>query len=303
MAISHVFRGGEWLSSAPRHLLLHRALDLTPPVFVHLPVILGPDRGKLSKRHGATSVRAYADQGYLPEAMINFMALLGWAKDDRTTYLSGAELIQHFDIPGLGKTSATFDVDRLQAMNGHYLRALSPERFAVTLQDWLDAHLPPAAPRPLDPAYVRRIAPLIQERIKLLSEAVALTDFFFLPGPFPYRNRDLMGKGFRDNPSGALAAVDAARRALPDVESWEDEPIERALRGLAAELELTAGALFTPIRVAVTGKTAAPPLFETLAVLGRGADAGAAERGSGAAGAAGRLSVAAAGGRPELRRV
>ncbi|MXY79693.1 MAG: glutamate--tRNA ligase [Chloroflexi bacterium] len=269
MAITHVFRGDEWLPSAPRHLLLYEALGYEPPVFIHQPVILGPDKGKLSKRHGATSVLAYAEQGYLPEALINFLALLGWSKDDRTTKMSVAEIIEAFDIDRMGVTPVTFDQTRLDAMNADFLRELGPEEFFRRGAPFLERALPEDVARPLDLTPLLPRAPLIQERVKRLAEFAEYVDFFFLPGPLDYPNAELMGKGFRDNPSGALTAVEGAIAALKAVEPWTAEAIEAALRGLADRLALRAGVVFTPLRVAVTGKRIAPPLFETLAVLGR----------------------------------
>ncbi|MCY3919317.1 MAG: glutamate--tRNA ligase [Chloroflexi bacterium] len=269
MEISHVFRGDEWLSSAPRHLLLYEALGYEPPVFIHQPVILGPDKGKLSKRHGATSVSAYAEQGYLPEALINFLALLGWSKDDRTTKMSVAEIIEAFDIDRMGVTPVTFDQTRLDAMNADFLRELGPEEFFRRAAPFLERALPEDVARPLDLTPLLPLAPLIQERVKRLAEFAEYVDFFFLPGPLDYPNAELMGKGFRDNPAGALTAVEGAIAALKAVEPWTAEAIEAALRGLADRLALRAGVVFTPLRVAVTGKRIAPPLFETLAVLGR----------------------------------
>ena len=269
MRITHVLRAEEWLSSMPRHLQLYRALALEPPRFAHLPMILGPDRAKLSKRHGATSILQYQEDGYLPEAMVNFMALLGWSLDDHTVHLSRDDLIAHFDLDRVGKTGAIFDRERLEAMNGHYIRSLSPEAFAQRITPRLERDLPAAVPRPINAATVRNVGPLIQERVKLLGEVAELSDFFFVEGPLAYRNEELLGKGFRDNPSGALAALAATRPALAELERWEVAAIEMALRALAERLELKAGHLFTPIRVAVTGKRAAPPLFDTLAVVGR----------------------------------
>ena len=269
MEVSHVLRAEEWLPSTPRHLQLYRTLELKPPIFAHLPIILGADGGKLSKRHGATSIAHYRAEGYLPEAMLNFMALLGWSLDDKTTYLSREELVAGFALERVGKTGATFDLDRLEAMNGHYVRALPPDQFAERLRLWLEDDLPPSVARPLDGARLRAIGPLVQERIKRMAEVIDLTDFFFLEEPLFYRNKDLMGKGFRDNPSGALHALEATRAILAPLSTWDASAIESALRALAERLELKPGHLFTPIRVAATGKTAAPPLFETLALIGR----------------------------------
>ena len=271
MRITHVIRGDEWLSSAPRHVLLYEALDAAPPVFVHMPVILGPDKGKLSKRHGATSVGEYARQGFLPEAMINFLALLGWSKDDHTMIMSRDEIVAAFDIDRLGTTSAVFDLERLTAMNGEYIRALSPDDFLRRAAPFLEAGLPPQVRRPLDLERLVPLATALQERVKLLPEVVDYVDFFYLPGPPPYTNKALMGRGFRDNPAAALRAMESVMATLRDLQPWTATALEPVLRGLAEALELKAGALFTPLRVAATGKTVAPPLFETLEVLGRDA--------------------------------
>ena len=269
MAISHVFRGDEWLPSAPRHVLLYGALDLTPPVFVHLPVILGPGGGKLSKRQGATSVREYAAQGYLAETLTNFLALLGWAKDERTVIMNREELVAAFDLDGLGTTSAMFDGERLTAMNGDYIRRLAPADFLERIQPWLEEGLPASVSRPVETALLQPVATLIQERIKVLSEVVAYTDFFYLTEPLAYATAALLGKGFRDDPAGARAALAEARATLAAVTPWSSAAIEAALRGLAQRLALKPGVVFTPIRVAVTGRPVAPPLFETLQVVGK----------------------------------
>lgn len=271
MAITHVFRGEEWLPSTPRHVLLYEAFGWEPPIFVHPPIILGPDKGKLSKRHGATSVRSYAADGFIPEAMVNFLALLGWAKDDRTVLMTRDELIAAFDLDGMGTTSAMFDLERLREMNGEYLRRLDPRDFLERGRPFLEdalraAH--PDVPLPVDLTRLLPIAPEIQERVKVLTDFPHFTDFFFA-GPAPHTNEELMGKAYRDNPPAALAAVDGARSALSALPDWTTAAIEAALRGLADETGQKPGALFTPIRVAVTGKRVAPPLFETLLVLGR----------------------------------
>ena len=269
MQITHVIRGDEWLSSAPRHVLLYEALGVAPPVFVHMPIILGPDKGKLSKRHGATSVLEYARQGFLPEAMINFLALLGWSKDDHTVIMDRDEIVAAFDLDRLGTTSAVFDHQRLTAMNAEYIRALPPDEFLRRAAPFLEAGLPPQVRRPLD---LERLAPLataLQERVKLLPEVVDYVDFFYLPEAAPHTNKALMGRGFRDNPAGAMRALESVMATLRDLQPWSTAALELALRGLAESLELKPGVLFTPVRVAVTGKTVAPPLFETLEVLGR----------------------------------
>ncbi len=269
MRITHVIRGEEWLPSTPRHLLLAYALEATPPVYIHMPIILGPDGGKLSKRHGATGITEYQQQGYLPAAMVNFLALLGWSKDDHTVYMSREEIIQHFDVDRMGKTNATFDLERLRAMNAHYLRQLPTHELAARLRPYLERDLPPEVERPLDAALLDAIAPLIQERITVLSEAAALVDFFFLPTPPPYAEADLLGKGYQDRPGSARGALTAARDALAEVQPWSAQAIEECLRTLAERMDEKPGTLFTPLRVALTGKRVAPPLFESIQVLGR----------------------------------
>ena len=183
MAISHVMRAEEWLPSAPRHKLLYEALGYAMPVVAHLPMILGPDRGKLSKRHGSTSVLEYRAQGYLPDALVNFMVLLGWSLDDRTDVISREMLLKHFDLNRVAVSPAVFSVEKLDWFNGVYLRALDPEAFADLLVPWLEAGLPEEVVRPIDRGYVRRIVPLEQERIRRLSEAPELLSFFFVRQP------------------------------------------------------------------------------------------------------------------------
>ena len=278
MRISHVIRGEEWLPSAPRHVAQYEALGWAPPIWVHVPIIRGADKGKLSKRHGATSVRAYAEQGFLPEALLNFMALLGWSKDESTTIMSRAEMVEAFSIEGLGLASAMFDLERLSEMNARYIRALSPADFLERGRPWLEA----AVGREVDLGRLLPLAPSIQERVKLLPELVDYADFFYAEGALEYSNEELMGRGYRGKPWAALEALEAALRLLRGLGGWDAADLEAGLRGLAEERGEKPGALFTPVRVAVTGKRIAPPLFETLEVLGREATVGrlnaAAER-------------------------
>ena len=267
MQITHVIRGEEWLPSAPRHVATYAALGWNEPVWVHLPIIRGPDQGKLSKRHGATSVRQYAAEGYLPEALLNFLALLGWSKDESTTVMSRDEIVSAFGLEGLGLASAMFDIERLRELNARYIRDLEPSDFLTRGQPYLEAALGEA----VDTSRLLPIAPAIQERVKLMPEFVDYTDFFYTRGPLEYSNAELMGRGYRNKPWAALEAVEAALntlRALPNDE-WTITKIETALRDLASERGERPGALFTPIRIAATGKRVAPPLFETLEVLGR----------------------------------
>ncbi len=266
MAISHVLRADEWLSSTPRHVLLYRALNWQAPHFAHLPMILGPDRAKLSKRHGATTVTEYQRQGYLPEAMINFLALLGWSLDDRTELLSREELTKHFSLDRVGKTAAIFNREKLEWMNGIYMRKLSVDDFVLQAMPFLDRDLPESVGRPLDTDHVREVLSLIQERARTLAEVPQLAGFFFVD-ELEYDSA-LLVSGKMDAASAAVALSDALE-ALRGVKTWEATRLEETIRPLADELGLRTREFFGLLRVAVTGRTAAPPLFETMAVLGQ----------------------------------
>jgi glutamyl-tRNA synthetase len=266
MAISHVLRAEEWLSSTPRHVLLYQALNWQAPQFAHLPMILGPDRAKLSKRHGATNISEYQKQGYLPDAMINFLALLGWSLDDRTELLSQEELIKHFSLERVGKTAAIFNKDKLEWMNGVYLRKLSPGEFVQQAMPFLDRDLPESVRRPLDKSYVSQVLSLIQERAKTLAEVPQLVSFFFFD-ELQYET-SLLLKGKLDAKSAAKAITIASQK-LEEVTTWDAPALEGILRPLATELNLGTGEFFGLLRIAVTGRTAAPPLFQTMAVLGK----------------------------------
>jgi glutamyl-tRNA synthetase len=269
MEVSHVMRADEWLSSTPRHILLYAAFGWRPPLYAHLPMILGPDKSKLSKRHGATSVVEYRDRGFLTEAMLNFLALLGWALDDKTEIMGRDELIEHFSIERISKTAAIFNQDKLQWMNGVYIRQLVEKQgyaeFAKRALPFLESGLPDTVRRPIDGEYVVRIAPLAYERVNVLSELPARIDFFFLE-ELDYDAKLLLVKGVDRE-----TAITALRGCLQRLGGcpFDHAAIEGAMRALAGESGLKSGSLFGLVRVAVTGRTATPPLFETMAVLGR----------------------------------
>jgi len=265
MQISHVMRAEEWLSSTPRHVLLYAAFGWQPPRFAHLPMILGPDKSKLSKRHGATSVNEYRDLGYLPEAMINFLSLLGWSLDDKTEIMTRSEIVRNFTIDRVSKTAAVFNLVKLEWMNGMYIRNLSPQEFSDRCMPFVEGALPSGVKRPVDAAYLRQIAPLVQERAKLLSEVPSLVEFFFIDR-LEYESGLLPGKLEK---SQAGEVLKRTLQALDGVREWRAADLESAVRPLADGLELKAGPFFGVLRVAVTGRTASPPLFETMEVLGR----------------------------------
>jgi len=266
MEVSHVIRAEEWLSSTPRHVLLYRALGYELPHFAHMPMLLGADRAKLSKRHGAVSINEFQKQGYLPEAMVNFLALLGWSLDDRTEIMSRQQLIDNFSLERVSKTAAIFNREKLDWMNGLYIRNLSLEDFAQQTLPFLDRGLPRAVKRPLSIDYVRQMMPLIQERAKRLDEVPELVEFFFVD-ELDYDADLLVGKDMSQE--SAIRALEVSQQRLGKLEVFDTESLEALLRPLAVELGLKTGQLFGTLRVAVTGRTVAPPLFQTMTVLGK----------------------------------
>jgi glutamyl-tRNA synthetase len=266
MEISHIMRADEWLPSTPRHKLLYEALGWEPPKYAHLPMILGPDRSKLSKRHGATSVMEFRERGYLPEVMFNFLALLGWSLDDHTEIMSREELIRHFSLGRISVTGAIFSHDKLDWMNGVYIRRLSLDEMVARVLPYLERDLPRSVSRPISNEYVWQIVPLLQERVKVLGEMAGLSDLFFVD-EMDYDAGLLAGKGMAREM--ALRALETALAALKPLEAFDAASLEGVLRPLAEQLGLKTGQLFGVLRVATTGRTAAPPLFETMAVLGK----------------------------------
>ena len=265
MGISHVLRAEEWLSSTPRHLQLYKALGYAPAQFGHLPMILGPDRSKLSKRHGATSIMEYRDAGYLPEALKNFMVLLGWSLDDRSDVMSLETIKQEFSLERVGKPAAIFDITRLDWINGVYIRQLSPEQLAEEMMPLLERDLP-AEFTPVDRDYLLKIVPLIQERLKVLADSASMTAYFF-GGELDYAEANLVQRGM--DADGTIAALEAASRTLAGVVPFDAGELERTLRTAGEELSLRPREFFGLLREAVTARSATPSLFGVMEVLGR----------------------------------
>ena len=257
MEMTHVIRGEDLHSSTPRQMLLLEALGAERiPQYAHLPLIVGSDRKPLSKRHGSVAVERFREEGFLPEAMVNYLALLGWSLDDHTTFFTRDELVKHFDLDRVSRNPAAFDREKLEWMNGHYIREMPADRFAGLVLEWLtDAGI--AA----DPEMVSRAAPLIQERMKLLSEAPALLRFLFEDVAPDEKARKML-----EGQEEYLAEVAKRLEALDD---WTPEAIEAGLRTLREERGLGAKKAFQPVRAAVTGTLISPPLFESMALLGR----------------------------------
>jgi glutamyl-tRNA synthetase len=265
MKVTHVLRAEEWLSSTPYHVLLYRAMGYQPPEFAHLPMLLGGDRSKLGKRHGSVSITDFREQGYLPEAIVNFLALLGWSLDDKTELMTRQQLIDNFSLERVSKTAAIFNQEKLDWMNGVYIRSLAPGDFVKRSIPFLERGLPPEVPRPLSVDYIRQIMPLVQERVKTLAGIPELTRFFFIK-LLEYDTAQLITRDMTVD--STRHALEVARQRLAKSPAFDVGALEGVLRPLAVELGLTAGQLFGALRMAVTGQTVAPPLFQTMAVLG-----------------------------------
>jgi len=265
--ITHVIRGQDHVSNTPKQLQILEALGADLPRYAHVPLLNGPDGRKLSKRHGAITVEDFREQGYIAEAFVNFMALLGWSYDDRTEVMSRDRLVERFTLERVGKSPGVFDYEKLSHLNGLYLRALPPEEYA----DRLVAYLRERGYE-WDEELIRRAAPLVQEKIETLGEFPAFAGFFFA----------------RVEPDGEVdgQVLPAAVETLAEVEPFEAEWIETALRGLAERLGLKPRDAFQPIRLAVTGSRVSPGLFESLELLGRDETLARLE-GSGRGGASG----------------
>jgi len=272
MRISHVLRGEDLISGTPRQIHVYQALGLPLPRFVHLPLLLGPDRAKLSKRHGATALADYRDQGYLSDAVVNFIALLGWSPGDDREVLSREELIEAFSIDGIGKSGAVFDMEKLGWMNGVYLREMPPEDYVAAGRPFLErAGLPAGG---FGDEYVTAALTLEQERAKTLGELPALTEFFFRD-PASYEEKGEK-KWFRRE--GAAKLLAAVKAALAGLETFDASSVEGAIRGAADAAGEKPGPAIHSTRLAVTGRTAGPGLFELLSVLGKERALGRLER-------------------------
>ena len=262
MRITHIIRGADHVSNTPKQKLIYEALGASLPVFAHLPLILGPDKTRLSKRHGATSVIAYKDEGFLPEAFRNYLALLGWSPPDSTKeIMSDQELISLFSLEGISKSNAVFDRTKLEWMNAEYIRALPIEELSERLLTIVRS-----VGHEVDSCEMREIAPLIRERIKLLTHVLTAADFFFVEDLPPYDVNLLVPQ--KGDLAMARNALERAREVLARTD-FNHDSLDAALRSAAKEMRLKPGQMFQPIRVAVTGRTASPPLFETLEVLGK----------------------------------
>lgn len=266
MKISHIIRGDDHISNTPRQLSLYRAFAIKPPRFAHVPLIMGPDKTRLSKRHGATSVAQFEIDGYLPEAMANYLALLGWSYDAESSLFEVADLIQKFSLEKVSATPAVFDYQKLQWMNGEYMR----KRPRGDKTDLVIPHLQKAGlvGSEVDAEtreYIGRVVDVVGERLRLGRQIVDLAAFFFKDDveSAPADKEEFLKRHY----------VPAVFRVLEDklrqLEVFDVASVEAAMRGLATEMSLKPGDLFQPVRVALTGSRSSPGLFECMAVLGK----------------------------------
>ncbi len=250
MGITHVVRGQDHVSNTPRQLMLLRALGAEPPVYAHIPLLHGPDGKKLSKRHGAASVQEVREQGFLPEAVRNYIALLGWGYDESTTFMTTGELAERFSLERVSKNPAVFDEQKLRWMNGRYMRELPVEELRRRLEEFYAREIPPA------------LVEISSEKLQTLA------DFWGLAGPLIEAPSEYEEKAWRQwGGSEHLPRIRDAVASVPD--PFGPDEVESVLRPLADELGVKPKEVFQPIRVALTGTTVSPGIFESVAALGR----------------------------------
>ena len=255
MGVTHVIRAEEWIPSTPKHVILYEAFGWEPPTFVHMPLLRNADKSKISKRKNPVSLEYYRQVGILPEAMVNFLARMGWSLDDEQEKFGLAEMIEAFTFDRMSVTGPVFNLDKLDWLNGLYLRELSHEELVDRLREWL-----------LNDAHLTRIAPLVIERIKRLEDFVPMTSYFFgddfelTPEALIPKKRDK-----RDTYRALLSITDG----VDELRTWSAEAIEALLRDLCEASEWSKRDFFGAVRVAVTGRKATPPLFTTMEVLGK----------------------------------
>ncbi len=269
MGITHVIRGDDHLSNTPRQILIYEALGLPVPTFAHLSMILGSDGKKLSKRHGATSVEEYAERGYLPDALVNFLALLGWSLDGETTIIPRSVLSAQFSLDRVTKKDAVFDETKLDWMNGCYIREMQPTQWVDAARPWLVKA--GAAESDIDerPAWYAALYPLIAERMVRFDEIPAKLSYLFW-GPRTHLDEKSVNKVLLKEGARAQEALMAARPIIADASiPWECDPLQERVRSLCDSLDMKAKFVFQPIRVAVCGNMVSPPLFESIELMER----------------------------------
>lgn len=263
MQISHVIRGNEYISSMPKYLQLYASFNWTPPLFAHLPLLVGSDRSKLSKRHGAKGALEFKKEGFLKDALINFLALLGWSHPEGKEVFTIDEMIKFFDLKDFNPSSAYFDITKLEWMNGEYIRTMSDEQLTHELQEYLVDH--PAKDK------IAKLVPLVKERIKKLSDFIPLTDFIFENAQY---DREIFNRLLPHHSEGSKGSnlQDVLSKILEKLKgmggNWDAKIFEQTFRDLALEQSISVTTMFQLIRVAISGQLVTPPLFESIKILG-----------------------------------
>ncbi len=266
MQITHVIRGDDHLTNTPLQILVYESLGHPAPVFAHLSMIWGADGKKLSKRHGATSVEAFHDEGFLPEALLNYLALLGWSLDGETTIISPEVLKTHFSLDRISRSPAVFDFEKLEWMNGVYIRELGADAFVARMLPWIEAAgLLSSSDFEARREWFLALAPLVSERVKRMTEVVPTVRFLFVDNLVidPGASERILAK------EGAGLALATVHETLALLDRWNAEAIEQALRTVPEMLSMKPKAVFQAARVAIAGATVSLPLFESIALLGR----------------------------------
>lgn len=263
MGITHVIRGEDHLSNTPKHLELYAALGATPPRFAHIPLILNRDGSKMSKRDAGASVQGYIDEGYVPEAVANYLCLLGWSPKDNREKVPMEEIVSLFELENINRRNAAFDPDKCFWLNGQYIAGMSLDRFRALCLPWLNAASVPA--QTFGDDYLRAVLASIKEKIKLLKDVPAWTAYFFTDA-FPW-DEAAVEKTLRA--PGAGERLGELATHLEALEPWDHDAIEAAFKGLAAEKGVKTALYIHPARVAVSGRSVGPSLYHLLAILGR----------------------------------
>lgn len=262
MRISHVIRAEEHLSNTPKQMLIYQALDFSLPIFAHVSMILAPDRSKLSKRHGATSVQEFRDLGYLPEALLNYLALLGWSSGEDIDFWKADEMIKHFDLAGVSRSPAIYDTGKLTWMNGHYLSEASNERVMALLEDeakskgWLSDN---------NRSYFTNVLGLVRSRCKTLTEFFDAASYFF-EEVSSYDEKGVKKYFVKENCPDILNKV---IKIIAGIKEFQAEPIENEIRQQAEALNIKAADFIHPTRLALSGRTSTPGLFEVMEIMGK----------------------------------
>jgi glutamyl-tRNA synthetase len=266
MEITHVFRGQEWIPSTPLHIIMYDAFGWEPPKFCHLPLIMGQDGKKLSKRHGSTFAREFRQMGYLPEAMVNYIVMLGWSYDDTREFFSHDELTELFSLEKISKSPAVFDYKKLEWFNGQYIRQADPEKIrSLYIPLMVKEGILSDPPTEGELQLVRDSYPLVQERLKVVNDAPELLRFLFQDVAYADADQAVPKKMDRE---GTKTVLKGCLDVLEGFAGRSDEENEALFRDKAQELDVKLGQILQPLRVALTGTTVSPPMFESIRLLG-----------------------------------